>query len=404
MDNFVARQPIFDRDQKAFAYELLFRTSLENRFPVGSDLDYASAKIIADSIDVFGLETLASGKRLFINVTHRVLVEEHIRLLPPKLAVVELLETIEPDAAAVAACARLKEEGYTLALDDFVFRPGYEPLMALADIVKVDFLATRGPARRELGDRFAKGVRLLAEKVENQEDVAEARGMGYAYFQGHFFCRPQIIAAKAVPAFKVNYLRLLQALNSGEFELERIETVIKQEMSLTVKLLRYLNSAMFAWRSRVTTIRQALVLLGERQFRKWASVVAISGLGSDKPEELVRVSLVRAGFCEKLRPLGVDEPELELFLTGLLTTIDAMLDRPMGEILDSMAVQPAVRAALLEGKGRLGLVRDLALAFERGAWDDVCLSARQLGLDEVTLGNGFAEALQWADRVLAATA
>ena len=246
MKKFVARQPIFDAEQNVFAYELLFRTGMEDFFNF-DDSDQAASSVIVDSFLLFGLETLTGGQKAFINCTREMLVKGYMALLPKEQVVVEILETVEPDEEIIGACLRLKRAGYLLALDDFVYEDKYEPLLELADIIKVDFQATEAAGRKSLVERMApRGVKLLAEKVESKQEFEQAVEMGYDYFQGYFFSRPQILSGQDVPGYKLNYLRVLQAVNRPEVNLREIENVIKQDVSLTYKLLRYLNSAFLA--------------------------------------------------------------------------------------------------------------------------------------------------------------
>src|SRR5579872_304176 len=301
MQVFVARQPIFDTRQRVVAYELLFRSGLENAFPRGVDSDFASSRVINDSMMVFGFSALAGGRKLYVNATQKVLCESLYSVLPVRQSVIELLESVKPDEATVAACKELKRAGYELALDDYVDGPEMDPLVALADIIKIDFLATPKDARAALRERFKRRrLSLLAEKVETQEQFREAREGGYSFFQGYFFQRPEMISREDIPPFKLTHLDFLRELQQPDLSFERIEQVIKRDVSLSVKLLRYLNSASFYWRSRVTSLKHAMVLLGESAFRKWASLITVLGISNDRPPELVVSSLVRAHFCEAL--------------------------------------------------------------------------------------------------------
>ncbi|MCU0680882.1 MAG: HDOD domain-containing protein [Polyangiaceae bacterium] len=349
---YLARQAVFDARQRAVAYELLYRSGPENFFPAGVDGALASTRLMHDSLNLFGLESLGGGKKLLINVTREVLLGGLIRAMPPELVGIELLETVEPAPDVVAACRALKDEGYTLALDDFSMRPGYEPLVRLADIIKVDFRATVDESERaaaaELGHRH--GAQLLAEKVETREEFAEAQRLGYMLYQGYFFCRPEMSSVRQLPAFKLNYVRLFQVANDPHLDLGEVEQLIKRELSLSVKLLRYLNSAAFGLRGRVSSLRHAVVLLGEVRFRRWVSLLAVTGLGDGGPEELVT-----ARFGEELaRAAGLDALAEDTFLCGLLSCVDALLGCPLRESLDSLAIDGAVSEALLEGRGPTG--------------------------------------------------
>jgi len=397
MDIFVARQPILDRKRCLVAYELLFRGGPENLFP-DADGDLASSSVIGGALFSFGLDALVGHRRAFVNVTEHVLVEELWTLLPRERVVLELLETVEPNADVIEACRAARAAGYALALDDFVMRPDYEPLIELADIVKVDFLATPSRERRLLAKTFgARGIELLAEKVETEEDVAEGIALGYGYFQGFFFERPEMVARSEIPVSKMNSLRLLRFLSEPEIDLDRVEQVIKQEVALSVRLLRFLNTAVFSWREPVRSIKQALLLVGEQRIRKIASLLVVATLADDGCSAAAQLSLQRAHWCETLAPhCGLGDRELDAFLTGLLSLVDRMLGRPLAELLGELGPPADVEAALLRGEGALGALLQLAKAWERADWDRVARLAASLGIPEDALPSAYAEASEWS--------
>jgi c-di-GMP-related signal transduction protein len=398
MDIFVARQPIFNRNRKVVAYELLFRSGMENYFN-HHDPDEASSRVIDGSLIGFGLDRLTAGKRAFLNFTRRILVSELYSLLPPKYAVVELLENIDPDQDVLTACQNLKTQGFTLALDDFVFDPKYRALISLADIIKVDFMLSSPAERRALATELENDrVELLAEKIETHDDFTEALDLGYRYFQGYFFCRPEIVTGREIPGFKLNYLRFLQEVNRPEIDFDRLEGIIKQELSLSVKLLRYLNSASFGWRHEVTSIRQAIRIFGERQIKKWASLVAMMHMGEDKPSELVLTSLARARLCELLGAIsGFRERELELFLMGLLSLIDALVDRAMEDVLAELQLSDDIRNTLLGVTTPFSPVLSIVRLYERGDWDEMTPLFVALNIEEQRVAELYGEAVAWAD-------
>lgn len=405
MDKFIARQPIFDAQKRVVAYELLFRSGPENFFS-GRDPDRASSQLIDDSLHVFGIDALIGKTRAFINLTRKTLLDELITMIPPARAVAELLETVEPDQAVLAAAAALRKSGYTLALDDFVSKPEMEPLLKLADIVKVDFLATRGDERERLIKALIKRrIKVLAEKVETQEEVSEAKALGCTYFQGYFYCRPEMSSRRELPGNKLNHLRLLRELGKPQLDLPALEQVLKSDMALASKLLKHLNSAWFGWRQRVTSLQHAVVLLGDRQFRKWASLVAIATMSDDKPRELPNTSLVRARFCELLAPLVQQkDASLDAFLVGMFSLVDAIIGRPLEEILKEIAVPPAVQTALVGKTGKLWQMLQLSIVMERGAWSELGPLAAALGIDEQKLPPLHREAIVWVSEVLAESA
>ncbi len=355
MDKFIARQPIFDAKKRVVAYELLFRSGPENFFS-GRDADRASSQLIDDSLHVFGIDALIGKTRAFINLTRKTLLDELITMIPPTRAVAELLETVEPDEAVLAAAAALRKAGYTLALDDFVSKPEMEPLLQLANIVKVDFLATRGDERERMIKALIKrGIQVLAEKVETQEEVTLAKSLGCVYFQGYFYCRPEMSSRRELPGHKLNHLRLLRELGKPHLDLPAVEQVLKSDMALASKLLKHLNSAWFGWRQRVTSLQHAVVLLGDRQFRKWASLVAIATMADDKPRELPNTSLVRARFCELLAPLAQQkDASLDAFLVGMFSLVDAIIGRPLDESSRRSRCRPRCRTRWSARKGSSG--------------------------------------------------
>ncbi len=399
MDIFVARQPILDTDQKVYGYELLFRSGPENVFPGGSS-EVASAQMISDSVTAFGLESLVARKKAFVNIARRVLTEELYTILPKERVVLELLETVKPDAEVLAACRTLKNSGYLLALDDYVDESEYAPLIELADLVKVDFLASTPQERRDLADRYGSRIRLLAEKVETAAHFREGLELGYQLFQGFYFCEPEMLSRREIPAFKVNYLRLIREVSRPELDFDRVEQIIRREVSLSVRLLRLLNSAAFGYKGEVRSVKGALTLLGERAVRKWATMLAIGEMAEDKPPELVATCLVRARLCELLAPSsGLAAHGHDLFLVGMLSLVDALVGRPLAELVQEMALSDEIRDGVLESGSRLGRVRSLALAHERGDWKRVSALAEELGVAESAIPGMYMRAVEWQQQV-----
>ncbi len=397
VEHFIARQPIFDLKEKVYAYELLFRSGLHNYFDC-DDIDHASTSVIANSFLLFGIDEMTSGRRAFLNCTRKVLVDDLATSLPKHHAVIEILETIEPDDEVVAACRRLKELGYTLALDDFVYHQKYEPLLELADIVKVDFLVS-GPGERQRVSTMLRrrGIKMLAEKVETREDYEQAVSMGYELFQGYFFSKPVILSRRDIPANKMQYLRVLKEIHCPEIDFPKIAKIVQGEVSLSFKLLKLINSAAFGLRHKVTNIIQALSLLGEREIRTWVSLLSVSAMASDKPAELVVNSLIRARFCEMAAGLIKETPQSsELFLMGLFSQLDAILDRPLDELLEEIQVSKEMRQALVDNTGPRYQLLALCVALERGYWEQLGRLSIELDLEEKALSEIYLNAVKWA--------
>ena len=398
---FVARQPIFTRKSDVFGYELLFRSGAENVFG-GGDGNQATAELIVGDILTFGLQQLSGGKPAFINFTHELLLGHYYTLLP-RGTVIEVLEDVEPDGDVLNACRRLRADGYRLALDDLHSTDGYETLLDLADIVKVDFRLVaperREPLTRELRAGWGR-AQLLAEKVETPAEFREAVELGYDYFQGYFFSRPMMFSGREIPQFKLNLLELAHAVRKPDFDFAEVEAIVKRDVSLSYKMLRFANSAAYGVRQRIKSVKHALVMLGQEEVARAVSLLVIAGLGADRPEELAARSLVRATLCEAIHPLlDHAEERIDLFLMGMFSLVDAILERPMEEIVPLLPSSAAVHAALLGGEGPLGKVLELAEAYERADWRRVTDLADQLRLPAAELIEPYLSAVRLADEV-----
>jgi c-di-GMP-related signal transduction protein len=396
--SFIARQPIFDARLRVFAYELLFRSGPQNYFQPSPN---AASAVIADSITLFDLQTLTGHARAFINVDDLALRLGAPRLLPPDRIVVEILETVTPTDEILSICRGLRDSGYTLALDDFTDQPSLGPLVDLVHVLKVDFQLLNPDGRERIASKYRhNGLSLLAEKVETQQELNEARHLGFAYFQGYFFCKPSMLETHAIPANKLLYLELLNAVAPAELDYALIESILKCEPSLLYRLLRYLNSPLLGLRNPITGVRHALALLGEQEFRRWVSVFAIIAMSAGKPPELIRTALTRAYFCEEFSSaVHLADKKSALFLMGLLSVTDALLDKPMAEILRSLPIAEEVKTALIGGENRLHDVYELLLALERADWPHLSDQVHRLGCPEDTIPSSYQSALQKASSI-----
>ncbi len=398
-NRFVARQPIFDRARRVLGYELLFRNGLENCF--SGDQDQASRSTLDSSL-LFGLNTLCDGRLGFVNCTHEVLLKDLVMLLPSNQAVVEILENVEPEDRVVAACKRLKEAGYLIALDDFVAQDHRLPLCEFADMIKVEMRKTTLEQRAGMLRRFASAKRqLLAEKVETPHEFQHARDMGFTYFQGYFFCRPEVFSAREVPANRLHYLRLLEMVCRVDLDMRELERMIKQETSICYRLLRYLNSPLFGFSLEMKSVRHAMAVLRERELRRWIRLVITVGAAEQSCSELVVMGLGRARFCELLSSRVRSDGDL--FLMGLLSVMDAILEVKMERILEQIPVERETKAALLGQDSRLRPLYRLMLAQESGEWTQAAELANQLHVPEEEVTTFWWQALEWAQQVARGT-
>jgi c-di-GMP-related signal transduction protein len=394
---YVARQPIFDREEKVFGYELLFRDGIENTFSA-KDPDEASRSTLDSSL-LMGLDVLCDGRRAFVNCTQDTLIRGLVTLLPSQSTVVEVLETVAPVPDVASACRHLKEAGYMIALDDYMPNDPRESLADLADIIKVDLRLTTLKERAALIKRHGPWrCRMLAEKVETQKEFMEARNQGFVYFQGYFFRKPEMVTTRDMPANRLNFLRMLQAVSQPDLDVADLERLIKGEASICYRLLRYLNSASFGFKSEIHSVRHALSILGEREVRRWIRLVAAVSAGQGKPSDLVLSALVRARFGELLAT-HVSHGESDLFLLGLLSLIDAMLDRPMLELLDKLPLDRETKAVLLGQPSVLRPVFQLMLAHESGEWNSARALSSAMHLDPESVAGIYWQAQQWARQV-----
>ena len=395
----MARQPIFDRKEKIFAYELLFRQDNQNCYN-SVDEDRATEDVISKSFLSIGMDTLTGGKRGFINFTANLLKNRIAYSLPKEHLVIEILENVEPDQDIILACKQLKEAGYLLVLDDFVFKPKFWPLIDLADIIKVDFLSTDVHERSNILQRMgSRKIKFLAEKVETRDDFEQALQMGYYYFQGYHFCKPVVISRKSIPLFKLNYLRLMEEINNPEVDFEKINTFIKGDVSLSYNLLKFINSSVFGLKTKINSIKQALVLLGLAEVRKWASIIVLQNIGEDKSNELIVNSVVRATFGEALaRKTVLKEQASNIFLMGMFSLIDAFLDRPLADVLAELPLTNEIKRALLGEDNQMRAILDLILAYEKAEWVNFSVYAQKVQIDESEVPNLYLQALASANQ------
>ena len=396
---YVARQPIFDERGQVFGYELLYRGSPHDTACVVR-ADVASASVLTSALLDLGLDTLTDGRLAFLNVTASLIIEQIDGLVRPDGVVLELLETIEVTEELVKACRRLQSHGYRLALDDFIPGSAAEALLPYVSFVKVDMLATTVSEAAKLPERLRPyGVTMLAEKVETRDVHEQMREAGYTLFQGYYFCKPVIQAGVTIPPHQMVYLRLLAALTNPDLGMRELEALVKQDVSLSHRVLRFVNSAAVPVRTEVGTIHQALLLIGMEPIRKWASVWCLAGLNQKSTPELATLALVRARACELLgtRARHLDAPEL--FLVGLFSLLDVMLSTTMAAALGNLPLSISSSDALLGRPNAYRSVLDAVIAFEGGAWDAASDAATHAGVDAAKLPEAYTTALRWAHDV-----
>ncbi len=372
MDIFVARQPVFTSDKKIFGYELLFRLGLDNVFP-NIDGSVATSGVLSNTFFSFGINDILSGKPGLINFTGDLLLKQTPLLFPKEHIIIEVLEDIEPEPEIINALKSLKSQGFRIALDDFVYDHKFSEMIQLCDMIKFDIMATPldtlGPILKFLENEL-KHITLLCEKVETHEAFEQAKAMGFQLFQGYFFSKPEVISHKGLAANQVSNLKLLNEVSKQELALNVIENMIKNDVAISFKLLTFINSAYFKRTTSVDTIKDAIIFLGLQELKKFITVVVVSEMNPKKPNELIRSSMIKARMYEQCADvIKTRFTPGELFTVGLFSSMDAILDMPMEDILEKIALSEKIKDALL-GKDRMfSQLNDLVTSFEQGKWD-----------------------------------
>jgi EAL and modified HD-GYP domain-containing signal transduction protein len=398
---YVARQPILDLRGRVHGYELLFRDGPQQlKFSGDGDL---ATRTILDNMVIFSLDKLTGGLPAFVNCTHEALTDRLVEVLSPSMFVLEILENIEPTPELIRACCRLKTAGFRLALDDFRWRPGCEPLVEIADYIKIDFTLSDKEERRAIHERIrGRAVALVAEKIETQEQFRDARDEGFTLIQGYYFCRPELIENRKIPANKLTQIEILRLLREDTMDFEKLCGLVKRDASLTYRLLRLLNSPACAVRQEVRSIKSALIAVGEEGFRRIAMLAIASELNAGQPGELLRLAFVRGRFCEVVaEQCGLDPTEQ--YLVGLLSLLPAMLRVPMQQLTPALPLREEICIALMGAAIPERMLLEWLICHEHGQWEECDRIVDENGLDQLKLLRCYAEAVVWAETALSAT-
>lgn len=399
-NSIVARQPILNREKETVAYELLFRSLSKEKIFNGSQ---ATAEVLTSSLDLIGLDNLTRGKQAFINFTAELIKSEIAELLPQQKIGIEILETVKVDQEIIDSSKKLKASGHILLLDDFVYQRELIPLIEIADIIKIDFLQTTGKERKYVMDliknKHNSEVKFLAEKIENYEEFQAAYEMGYDYFQGYFFTRPDTISTRKIPSYKFNYLEVINELNSLEPDFGEISRIVKNDLSMSYSLLRTINAAIYGY--QVSSIKQAAALLGIKKLKKWAMLYFIKGLSDDKPGALFTNTLVRAKMAELIaNNINQADKSSEYYTVGMLSMLDAYLDRPLENIVKELSLTDQVKKAVLNLEGKMGEILELIILYEQARWSELEKLELKYHLDSESLAAIYQQAIDNASKTI----
>lgn len=390
---FIARQPIYNRQLELFGYELLYRTHMTERAAI-EDHDEASIKVVTTGFLEIGMDNLVGSARAFVNIPQRFIEDEELTPMFEGNVVLEVLETVEPGDKVLQGIKRLKQRGYGIAMDDFVYHADFDPILELADFVKIDVREHRVDELEAIVAQFERfPAKLLAEKVESHEMFETCRSLDFDYFQGYFLRRPETLKHGAQPANRIVVLELLSLLQRPDLNVQLLEEALARDPSLSYKLLRYINSAAYSMRREVASLKDAILLIGLDTIRKWAAMVLVSSVAQDKPFELVVTAMVRAKMCELVAGERNPRIESQMFLIGLFSVLDALLDTPMEELLDNVTLSVPIKLALLDHAGEEGGILNCVLHYEEGEWRDV---GNRQSCGAYDYPQAYVNAIKWA--------
>jgi len=391
-DVFVGRQPILGPNMKTVGYEVLYR-NCELGQAVFTDEDMATATVLLNTYLDIGLEHVVGSHLAFLNIPKQFLLEHHCEALPKDRVVLEILENVEPTPQVLEALTSLAQQGYTIALDDFEYHDRFRPFLEIADIVKIDVL---GKSEEQLEQEVAVlrdyRVRLLAEKVEYREVYGTCRKLGFYYFQGYFFFRPDIVRGREIPANRIALLELMGKIQDPHIPFKTLVEHIRNDLSLSYKVLRYVNSAYVGIPNRIDSIDHAAHMVGIDRIRTWATLIIMAS-GTDQPPEILVISLVRAKMCERLgKHLKTTTPE-KFFTVGLLSVLEALYESPMEDIINKLPLPEDIMEALINETGEMGLVLSCVKAYENGEW----MELSHLQFEPSSIRDSYLDAIDWAN-------
>ncbi|AYE35063.1 EAL and HDOD domain-containing protein [Clostridium septicum] len=404
MDIFIARQAIYNKNEKVVAYELLYRSSLDNKFDSSVKPEEATYKVI-QNISSFGLDKLTNNKMALVNFPEEVINSNMATLLPKEKVIIEVLENVKPTKEVIDNLRFLKRKGYYVALDDVSNLNQVMKFINIVDIIKVDFKLSTKEERKEIANFFMKNnfklynIKLLAEKIESKADFKEAIELNFKYFQGFYFSTPSVIIGEDIAVRNITIFNVLIELLKEEFDLSRIESIIISDVALSYKFLRFINSAYFSFVQEIDSIRQGIMLIGMEELRKWLSIVSVVEMRLSKSEEYANNTVIRAKFCEEVMAKINYKEKGNAFMVGLFSDLHVMMRKDIQSVVDELPVSFNVKEALLGKDNILRYILNLTLAYEELNTDLVYKISNRVGLNIDNLGQIYLNTIEWAKRI-----
>ena len=398
MSIFLARQGIYDRKSNVVAYELLYRNSEKNTFPIHIDEGYSTIKLMSN-IAMIGIYEITNGRKAFINYPKNIIKTGLTTFFPKENIVIEVLESVELTEEIIVSLKSLKEMGYEIALDDVVDADRIDGFIDVIDIIKIDFKSTSKKIRKTIVNKIKDyNIRLLAEKVETQEEYQEAYEDNYDYFQGYYFNKPILLKEKDMSINKRIYSMIMLELMKEDFNINNIEDIIKSDTTLTYKLLKFLNCRYFGFLAPIKSLRQAIALLGRNKLRRWTLLIAVSEVSND--EENINKTIIRGRFCEIIQEEINPEKSQKAFLVGLFSNLDISMSKDMDVALKGINLDSEIRDALMGKENTLGDILNLIKCYETLNFNEIAESCKKLNIKKETLAIKYVEALKWSTNLL----
>lgn len=401
MYSYIARQPILNIEEETVAFELLFRDGESNHFP-DVDPDKATSKIIVENQLTLGIEEVTGALPAYINFHADALIHHFPEFLDPKKIVIEILEDVPISDELLNACKRLKEKGYTLALDDHDFDPKWDVFIPYIDIIKVDIQDVSVLEISRFLSRFnINSITLLAEKVETLRQFNQLKTLGFTLFQGYFFAKPEMVKKKSIISTKKHIFELMKHASSTQLDFDAMSEIFSRDLGLTYKLLRFINNPTYGPSKEISSLKHALIYIGDLELKKFIALLVLADLNENKPSEIIRLSLVRAKFCEHISQLinKVENPP-KAFLTGMLSHIDGVLDQEIDSVMAILPIHIDIKDALVQKENYLASYLELSLSLEQGKWRDAIEQGAKIGIKEQSYLEAYQKSVNWADNML----
>ena len=398
MDIFIARQGIYDKNGKVVAYELLYRNSMENSYNPLIEDEVSTYKVI-ENISSFGLDILTNKKRAFVNFSEALIMKDIATLLPKENVVIEVLETVNPSEEIINKLLSLKDLGYYIALDDVVEVEHIVKFIGVIDIVKVDFRLATSEARKKIAYICNKyNIDMLAEKVETSEELNEAKELGYIYFQGYYYSKPSIFLGKDIAVKNTSIFMLLVELIKENYDIDKVEYIMKTDVALTYKFLKFINSSYFNFLQEIKSIRQAIILIGRAELRKWLSILTVVEMSSIN-DGYANIIIIRAKFCEEIANIISPNYAPQAFMVGLFSNMHQMIEKNIDYVVKELPLNSEIKNALLGEQNILKDILDLALAYENVDSDKITEMRKKMSINEDLLWRIYSKSIEWCSNI-----